>query len=60
VGAFPSYSVYVRLAAATGDFGIEAGTLFLIQFWQFHFWAIGWFYMKIMKRQVFMLPTGKR
>jgi protoheme IX farnesyltransferase len=27
-----SYSVYVRLVAATGDFGIEAGTLFLIQF----------------------------
>jgi protoheme IX farnesyltransferase len=40
----------------------EAGTLFLIQFfWQFpHFWAIGWFYMKIMKEQGFMLPTGKR
>jgi protoheme IX farnesyltransferase len=48
--------------AATGNFGIEAGTLFLIQFfWQFpHFWAIGWFCMKIMKRFFFMLPTGKR
>ena len=31
--------------AATGHFGIEAGTLFIIQFfWQFpHLWAIGWF-----------------
>jgi protoheme IX farnesyltransferase len=38
--------------AATGNFGIEAGTLFLIQFfWQFHILG-GWFCMKIMKRQV--------
>ncbi len=49
--------------AATGDFGIEAGTLFLIQFfWQFpHFWAIGWFlYEDYEKAGFFMLPTGKK
>jgi protoheme IX farnesyltransferase len=49
--------------AATGEFGIEAGTLFLIQFfWQFpHFWAIGWFlYEDYEKAGFFMLPTGKK
>ena len=49
--------------AATGDFGIEAGTLFMLQFfWQFpHFWAIGWFlYEDYKKGGFFMLPTGKR
>jgi heme O synthase-like polyprenyltransferase len=35
--------------AATGNFGIEAGTLFLIQFFgSSTFWAV-WFCMKIMK-----------
>ena len=39
--------------AATGKFGIEAGVLFMLQFfWQFpHFWAIGWFYMKTIRKQ---------
>ena len=49
--------------AATGKFGIEAGTLFMIQFfWQFpHFWAIGWFlYEDYKKGGFFMLPTGKQ
>ena len=49
--------------AATNEFGIEAGTLFLIQFfWQFpHFWAIGWFlYKDYEKAGFFMLPTGKQ
>ena len=49
--------------AATNNFGIEAGTLFLIQFfWQFpHFWAIGWFlYEDYEKAGFFMLPTGQR
>ena len=44
-------------------FGIEAGTLFLIQFfWQFpHFWAIGWFlYEDYEKAGFFMLPSGKK
>ncbi len=34
----------IGYVAATGDFGIEPGTLFAVQFmWQFpHFWAIAW------------------
>ena len=64
VGAFPG-AIPVRLGwvAATGNFGIEAGTLFLIQFfWQFpHFWAIGWFlYEDYEKAGIFMLPSGKK
>jgi heme O synthase-like polyprenyltransferase len=37
VGAFPGAIPFMLgWVAATGDFGIEAGTLFLIQFfWQF-------------------------
>jgi protoheme IX farnesyltransferase len=59
VGFSGSYSVYVRLVAATGDFGIEAGTLFLIQFFgNSLIFTIG--SMKIMKGRFFMLPTGKR
>jgi protoheme IX farnesyltransferase len=43
-------------------FGIEAGTLFLIQFfWFYIFWAIGWFFcMTIMRGWFLCLPTGKR
>lgn len=64
VGAFPGAIPYMLgWVAATGTFGIEAGTLFIIQFfWQFpHFWAIGWFlYDDYQKAGFFMLPTGKR
>ena len=64
VGAFPGAIPYMLgWVAATGHFGIEAGTLFIIQFfWQFpHFWAIGWFlYEDYKKAGFFMLPTGKR
>jgi len=64
VGAFPGAIPFMLgWVAATGDFGIEAGTLFLIQFfWQFpHFWAIGWFLFEdYEKAGFFMLPTGKR
>lgn len=64
VGAFPGAIPFMLgWVAATGEFGIEAGTLFLIQFfWQFpHFWAIGWFlYEDYEKAGFFMLPTGKR
>ena len=64
VGAFPGAIPFMLgWVAATGSFGIEAGTLFLIQFfWQFpHFWAIGWFlYEDYEKGGFFMLPTGKK
>jgi protoheme IX farnesyltransferase len=64
VGAFPGAIPFMLgWVAATNQFGIEAGTLFLIQFfWQFpHFWAIGWFlYEDYEKAGFFMLPTGKR
>ena len=64
VGAFPGAIPFMLgWVAATGDFGIEAGTLFLIQFfWQFpHFWAIGWFlYEDYEKAGFFMLPSGKK
>ncbi|WP_300568652.1 heme o synthase [Flavobacterium sp.] len=64
VGAFPGAIPFMLgWVAATNDFGIEAGTLFLIQFfWQFpHFWAIGWFLFEDYKKGGFyMLPTGNR
>ncbi|HEU4497281.1 MAG TPA: heme o synthase [Flavobacterium sp.] len=64
VGAFPGAIPFMLgWVAATGNFGIEAGTLFLIQFfWQFpHFWAIGWFLFDDYKKAgFFMLPTGKK
>jgi heme o synthase len=64
VGAFPGAIPFMLgWVAATGHFGIEAGTLFIIQFfWQFpHFWAIGWFLFDDYKKAgFFMLPTGKR
>jgi len=64
VGAFPGAIPFMLgWVAATDTFGIEPGTLFMIQFfWQFsHFWAIGWFLFDDYKRGgFFMLPTGKR
>tara|TARA_R110000850_G_scaffold199977_1_gene326132 strand:- start:22263 stop:23156 length:894 start_codon:yes stop_codon:yes gene_type:complete len=64
VGAFPGAIPFMLgWVAATGEFGIEAGTLFMIQFfWQFpHFWAIGWFLFEDYKKAgFFMLPTGKQ
>jgi protoheme IX farnesyltransferase len=64
VGAFPGAIPYMLgWVAATNDFSIEPGTLFMIQFfWQFpHFWAIGWFLFDDYKKGgFFMLPTGKR
>lgn len=59
-GAIPFMLGWV---AATGHFGIEPGTLFMIQFfWQFpHFWALGWWlYDDYAKGGFFMLPTGKK
>ena len=49
--------------AATNNFGIESGTLFMIQFfWQFpHFWALGWMlHDDYQKAGINMLPTKKR
>jgi len=64
VGAFPGAIPFMLgWVAARGTFGIEAGTLFLIQFfWQFpHFWAIGWFlFDDYRKAGFFMLPTGRK
>ena len=64
IGAFPGAIPYMLgWVAATNNFGIEPGTLFMVQFfWQFpHFWAIGWFlYEDYQKGGFFMLPTGKR
>ena len=64
VGAIPGAIPFMLgWVAATGDFSIEPGTLFMIQFfWQFpHFWALGWWlYDDYEKGGFFMLPTGKK
>ena len=64
VGAFPGAIPFMLgWVAATNNFGIEPGTLFMIQFfWQFpHFWAIAWFlYDDYEKAGFFMLPNGKK
>ena len=64
VGAFPGAIPFMLgWIAATNEFGIEPGTLFMIQFfWQFpHFWAIAWFlYDDYKKAGFFMLPNGRR
>ena len=64
VGAFPGAIPFMLgWVAATGEFGIEPGTLFMIQFfWQFpHFWAIGWMLDEDYKKAGFrMLPTGEK
>ena len=64
VGAIPGAIPFMLgWVAATNNFGIEPGVLFMWQFfWQFpHFWAIGWFlYNDYEKGGFFMLPTGKR
>jgi protoheme IX farnesyltransferase len=64
VGAFPGAIPFMLgWVGATGSFGIEAGTLFMIQFfWQFpHFWALAWMLDDDYKKGGFkMLPTGER
>ncbi|MCY4299543.1 MAG: heme o synthase [Flavobacteriaceae bacterium] len=63
-GAFPGAIPFMLgWIAATGNFGIEAGTLFAIQFfWQFpHFWSIAWIADTDYQKAGFrLLPTGKR
>ena len=59
-GAIPFMLGWV---ACTGEFGIEPGVLFMIQFfWQFpHFWSIAWFLDDDYKKAGFkMLPTGEK
>jgi len=64
IGAFPGAIPFMLgWVAATNDFGIEPGTLFMIQFfWQFpHFWALAWMLDEDYKKGGFkMLPTGKK
>ncbi len=64
IGAFPGAIPFMLgWVAATDDFGIEPGTLFMIQFfWQFrHFWALAGMLDDDYKRGGFkMLPTGKK
>ena len=64
VGAIPGAIPFMLgWVAATNNFGIEAGFLFMIQFfWQFpHFWAIGWLQFEEYKKAGFnMLPMGSK
>jgi heme o synthase len=62
IGAFPGAIPFMLgWVAATNEFGIEPGVLFMIQFfWQFpHFWAIGWVMHSQYEKAGFkMLPSG--
>lgn len=64
VGAIPGAIPFMLgWVAATDHFGIEAGFLFMIQFfWQFpHFWAIGWLQFEEYKKAGFnMLPMNTK
>ena len=64
VGALPGAIPFMLgWVAATNQFVIEAGFLFMIQFfWQFpHFWAIGWLQFEEYKKAGFiMLPMNKK
>ena len=64
VGAIPGAIPFMLgWVAATNEFGIEAGMLFMIQFfWQFpHFWAIGWLQFEEYNKAGFsMLPMNKK
>ena len=64
VGAIPGAIPFMLgWVAATGSFGIEAGFLFMIQFfWQFpHFWSIGWLQFEEYKKAGFnMLPMNTK
>ena len=64
VGAVPGAIPFMLgWVAATNHFGIEAGMLFMIQFfWQFpHFWSIGWLQFEEYKKAGFnMLPMNTK
>ncbi|MDP3313666.1 heme o synthase [Lutibacter sp.] len=64
VGAIPGAIPFMLgWVAATDDFSIEPGMLFLIQFfWQFpHFWAIAWLQYEEYKKAGFnLMPMGQK
>ena len=64
VGAIPgAFPFMIGWVAATNEIGIEALTLFMMQFfWQFpHFWSIGWSQNSDYEKAGFkMLPTGRK
>lgn len=64
VGAIPGAIPFMLgWVAATNDFSIEPGMLFLIQFfWQFpHFWAIAWLqYDEYKKAGYNLMPMGQK
>ncbi len=64
VGAIPGAIPFMLgWVAATNDFSIEPGMLFLIQFfWQFpHFWAIAWLQFDEYKKAGFnLMPMGQK
>ena len=64
VGAIPGAIPFMLgWVAATDDFSIEPGMLFLIQFfWQFpHFWAIAWLQFDEYKKAGFnLMPMGRK
>lgn len=64
VGAFPgAIPIMLGWVAATGQFGVEPGTLFAWQFlWQFpHFWAIAWLlHQDYAKAGYVLLPSGQK
>ena len=64
VGAIPGAIPFMLgWVAATNNFGIDPGTLFMIQFfWQFpHFWALAWMLDEDYHKGGFkLLPTGKK
>ena len=64
VGAIPGAIPFMLgWVSETNSFGIEPGTLFMIQFfWQFpHFWSLAWLLDEDYQRGGFkMLPTGKK
>src|SRR6056300_614664 len=64
IGAFPGAIPFMLgWVAATNEFGVEPGVLFMLQFfWQFpHFWAIGWLMHDQYQAAGFkMLPSGSK
>jgi len=64
IGALPGAIPFlIGWVTATNEIGVEAGFLFMIQFfWQFpHFWSIGWLQFEDYKKAGFvLLPVNKK